>query len=134
MACCTAWQGVRNGRASFRYAGSAWKLWQDHAGMQHDATLHFVMPEQALEALMRAGGHAESPARFLPRSGLIAALKAVLGTPHMAAMRAWTSASHTAGSPSGASLAGAAVSILHAPFLPPTHDEVLQHELQDVRT
>ena len=47
----------------------------------------------------------------------------------MAAMRAGNQA---AGDPDGPGLACAALAILHAPFLPPTQDERLQHDLQDV--
>ena len=84
---------------------------------------------QMVAWLARPGDQPESPARLLLRPGLVSGLKVVLSKPHMAAMRA---GSWPAGNPDGPGLACAAVAILHAPFLPPTQDERLQHDLQDV--
>ncbi|KAK9841899.1 hypothetical protein WJX84_008698, partial [Apatococcus fuscideae] len=99
------------------------------AGLCETSTLGLSHLLEVLECLTRPGEQPESPARLLLRPGLVSGLKAILSKPHMAAMRA---GNHAAGNPDGPGLACTAVAVMHAPFLPPTQDEQLQHDLQDL--
>ena len=73
----------------------------------------------------------QGSAGLLRRSGLIAGIKQVLSPAHLAAMQAWSRPS-LAEPVSAASLACAAVEILHTPFTLPPQDDQLSHELQEV--